>query len=402
MNRRADIDWLRVGATYLLFVFHVGKVFDPAPFFHIQNDERSVVMLILCGFINLWHMPLFFLLAGWSAASSLEVRGAGGFARERLHRLGVPLVAGCVLLAPVIKFLELRSGFDLNHQSLRVAIEHQDSVRMLIPHGLPIAEPFHESFVAFLPTFFTQLDRFTWSHLWFVAYLLALTIVWLPLFVWLRRGSERIRTWPAWSVYVPLVPLVIVQLTMRGRWPGIYNLYNDWANVAYFSVFLLSGFFLACHRDVENVIAREWKRSLALGAVATGILLLGVLRVFSSPPVLLVGTAVAGWCFVIALLGMARRHFTASTPALAYLSESAFPVYVLHQAAIVLPGYLLVGLPLGIVTKFVLLLLLAVTITMGTYHWLVRPFAAPRFLLGMRPKASPLPRRVALSPSTVS
>jgi hypothetical protein len=104
MNRRADIDWLRVGATYLLFVFHVGKVFDPAPFFHVQNDERSVVMLIVCGFINLWHMPLFFLLAGWSAASSLEVRGAGGFARERLHRLGIPLAAGCVLLAPVIKF----------------------------------------------------------------------------------------------------------------------------------------------------------------------------------------------------------------------------------------------------------------------------------------------------------
>ena len=122
--------------------------------------------------------------------------------------LGVPLVTGCVLLAPVIKFLELRSGFDLNHRSLRVAIEHQDAVRMLIPRGLPIAEPFHESFLTFLPTFFTQLDRFTWSHLWFVAYLLALTIVWLPLFVSLRRGSGRIRSRPAWSVYVPLVPLV--------------------------------------------------------------------------------------------------------------------------------------------------------------------------------------------------
>jgi hypothetical protein len=359
-------------------------------------------MLILCGFINLWHMPLFFLLAGWSAASSLRVRGAGGFARERLHRLGVPLVTGCVLLAPVIKFLELRSCFDLNHRSLRVAIEHQDAVRMLIPRGLPIAEPFHESFLTFLPTFFTQLDRFTWSHLWFVAYLLALTIVWLPLFVSLRRGSGRIRSRPAWSVYVPLVPLVIVQLTMRGRWPGIYNLYDDWANVAYFSVFLLSGFFLACHPDVEDVIAREWKRSLALGTLATGVLLLGVLRVFSSPTVLLVGTAIAGWCFVIALLGIARRYFTASTQALAYLSESAFPVYVLHQAAIVLPGYVVVGLPLGIATKFVLLLLLAVAITMATYHWLVRPFAVPRFLLGMRAKVSPLPRRVALSRSTAS
>src|SRR5499425_1806575 len=96
--RRTDIDWLRVGATYLLFVFHVGKVFDPAPFYHVRNADLSFTMLIVCGFIGLWHMPLFFLLAGWSAAASVRRRGAGGFVGERLRRLFVPLVAGCVLL----------------------------------------------------------------------------------------------------------------------------------------------------------------------------------------------------------------------------------------------------------------------------------------------------------------
>ena len=43
--RRPDIDWLRIGATYLLFLFHAGKVFDPAPFFHIRNDELSFAIL---------------------------------------------------------------------------------------------------------------------------------------------------------------------------------------------------------------------------------------------------------------------------------------------------------------------------------------------------------------------
>jgi uncharacterized protein (DUF2147 family)/fucose 4-O-acetylase-like acetyltransferase len=401
-SRRADIDWLRIAATYLLFVFHVGKVFDPAPFFHIRNAEQSFVMLVICGFIGLWHMPLFFLLAGWSAAASLEARGTGTFLRERLHRLGVPLVAGCVLLAPVIKYLELRSGLDLNHTGLRVASEHQDTIRLLIPGGLPVAEPFDRSFATFLPTFFTQLDRFTWSHLWFVAYLLTLTVVYVPLFGWLLGRRGTLRSSGAWALYVPLVPLVLIQLTMREHWPGIYNLYNDWANVAYYSVFLLSGFFLACHPSVEDAVAREWGRSLTIGGLATGVLLLGVLRVFSSPAVLLVGTAIAGWCFVIALLGIARRYFTATGPTLSYLSESAFPVYVLHQAAIVLPGYWVVGLPLGIATKYVLLLLLAVAITMSTYHWVVRPFAVPRFLLGMRAKACPLPRPAALSRSAAA
>src|SRR6185295_18331548 len=118
-TRRPDIDWLRVLATYLLFVFHVGKVFDPAPFYHIRNADLSFAMLIVCGFIGLWHMPLFFLLAGWSAATSLGVRGTRGFVGERVRRLAIPLLAGCVLLAPALKYLELRSGLDLNHAALR-------------------------------------------------------------------------------------------------------------------------------------------------------------------------------------------------------------------------------------------------------------------------------------------
>ena len=144
-NRRADIDWLRIIATYLLFVFHVGKVFDPAPFYHVRNADLSFTMLVVCGFIGLWHMPLFFLLAGWSAASSLDVRGTRGFVAERVRRLAIPLIAGCVLLGPVIKYLELRSGLDLNHAALRVSPALQDGFKTIIPNGLPTAKPFELS-----------------------------------------------------------------------------------------------------------------------------------------------------------------------------------------------------------------------------------------------------------------
>src|SRR5262249_61252242 len=166
----------------------------------------------------------------------------------------------------------------------------------------------------------------------------------------------------AWALYIPIVPLAVIQLTMRSRWPGIYNLYNDWANIAYYSVFLMGGFLLACQPPLERLVEREWKRSLAVGSLATAVLLIAVLGVISSPTVLLVGSAVAGWCFVVALLGIGRRFFASSSPALAYLSESAFPVYVLHQAAIVLPGYFIVRLPLGIAAKFVLLLAVSVAV----------------------------------------
>src|SRR5262245_9681461 len=189
---------------------------------------------------------------------------------------------------------------------------------------------------------------------------------------------------------------------MRSRWPGVYNLYNDWANIAYYSVYLVAGFLLACHPALERLVQGEWKRSLALGLVATLLLLLAVLRVIAAPAVLLVGSAVAGWCFVVALIGLARRFLTASGPTLHYLSESAFPVYVLHQAAIVIPGYFLIRLPMGIAPKFVLLLLLSASLTLAVYQWLVRPFAVPRFFLGMKAKACPLRRPAALRASAAA
>jgi uncharacterized protein (DUF2147 family) len=123
-------------------------------------------------------------------------------------------------------------------------------------------------------------------------------------------------------------------------------------------------------------------------------LLLAVFGVTTSPVLPLVGSAIAGWCLILALLGMAAEHLTRTTPTLEFLSESAFPVYVLHQIAIVVPGYLIVQLPLGVGMKFLLLLGTAVALTMGTYQWLVRPFNVPRVLLGMKPRACPMRRPV--------
>src|SRR5262249_10527659 len=152
---------------------------------HIRNADLSFGWLVVCGFISLWHMPLFFLLAGWSAASSLRGRGTRGFVVERLPGLAIPLLALCGLVAPVVEYIELRSGLDLNHIGLRVTPALQDGFKRVIPTGLPVAAPFDESFRTFLPTFFTHLDRFSWAHLWFVAYLLTLTMAYVPALVWL-------------------------------------------------------------------------------------------------------------------------------------------------------------------------------------------------------------------------
>ena len=388
-SRRADIDWLRIFACYLLFLFHGALVFAPTPFYHVQNAESSLVFAVLVGFISLWHMPLFFLLAGWSAFQSLSSRGARGFGAERLAKLALPLIAICTLFGPLIKFFELRSGFDANYLGLHVSPFWVERYRTLIGAELPLMRPFDESFLSFWPTYFTHLDRFTWSHLWFVAYLFVFSLLYLPLMLRIVRSRLRIERVGALWVFAPIVPLAVIQVTLRPHYPGLQTLWSDWANFAYYSVYLLLGFAMARFPACEQALQRQWRRAL-LVALATMLFLLGsVLGLVHSQPLILAGTAVAGWCFVVALLGFANERLASSTRGLPALSESAYPVYLLHQPAIVLLAVLLVPLSMSLWLKFVLLLAGSVSLTLVVYHGLVRRVGFLRLLHGMKPRTAP-------------
>ena len=377
--RRYDLDWLRIGATLLLFPFHVGKVFDVLPIYHIKNGELSPALDYATSFVHQWHMPLFFALAGWSAYGSIVRRGTSGFLRERVRRLLVPFASGVVLLCPIIKYVELRSGLTITATG-----------------AASLGAPFDESFLAFLPTFFMRMDRFTWSHLWFLVYLFTFSSVPSPLLARLAadgRGDGRVSTA---GLYLPLVPLVLVQVGLRPRWPGVQNLYDDWANVAYYATFFLLGFIVARTPAWEAVIAREWRRAGAIGLAAFALLAagwralggVGMRAVFAEPfptrVAMLALTAVAGYCLVVALAGAARERLAFDGPARAYLAEAALPIYVLHQLAIVLPGYFVIQMGAGIATKFFVLLVTSIALTLGVYHFGVRRSRALATALGAR------------------
>lgn len=391
-QRRYDIDWLRVFATYLLFLFHVSKVFDVAPFYHVKNTELSPALDLLTLFIHFWHMPLFFTLAGWSAYASLRRRGGGEFVRERLRRLLLPLVAGTAIFGPVLKYYELRTGFTLDLYGY-----HQ------------LDAPFSEPFLRFLPTFYTDFARFTWAHLWFLAYLFTFSMLYRPLMSRWIDGAEHLApqapasrpaaiTRPALRLWAPLALLCAIQVTLRLVWPGGQNLINDWANFAYYSTFFLLGFVLARHPAWQLEIDRQWKAAAALALVSYAAMYAywratdgnpwpqqpSVAAILALLPVLAL-TAVAGYAMVVLLLGAAHRFARRGGAVLDYLSESSMPVYILHQAGIVIPAFYIVHSSLGFGAKYAFTLLASVVVTMAAYHFVVRcnPYLRPLF--GMRP-----------------
>lgn len=76
LQREAAIDDLRTALTFLLVLYHAAQTFDLPSFHHIKAPakDRRLWLSHATLFVKTWHMPLFFLLAGWSLQKSLVHR----------------------------------------------------------------------------------------------------------------------------------------------------------------------------------------------------------------------------------------------------------------------------------------------------------------------------------------
>jgi fucose 4-O-acetylase-like acetyltransferase len=365
--RRCDIDWLRIGATMLLFPFHAARPFDHQPW-HVKSAAMSEGFDVWVWFVHQFHMPLFFLLAGWSLERSLGSRALRDVRRERVARLLVPFVVGVALLSPPQAYVE--------------AVTQRG---------------FTGDFLAFLPHFFTSLRWFSWHHLWFLIYLFTFTMLYLrPL-----ASLPVLRGVATWHVWAAIVPLALVQVGLRWRWPGLQNLFDDWANFSWYSLFFVAGFVIARLPEVESIVRRERRRATAvfIAAIVAMLPLLAALHERIAEPgagyfVYWPLSAIAAVAAMIALLGHAARWEHVGGATFGYLRDAALPVYVLHQPVIVLLGYWLVVAHAPIGVRYLALLTTSIGVTMAVYHVLVRPSRVLRTALGMR-ATSPASRRPA-------
>lgn len=83
--RRHDLDWLRAFAVVVLLLYHSARPFVNWRW-HINNDAVSDLITGILQFINIWHMPLFFLLSGSAAWFAMSMRPERSFTKERIKK----------------------------------------------------------------------------------------------------------------------------------------------------------------------------------------------------------------------------------------------------------------------------------------------------------------------------
>jgi glucan biosynthesis protein C len=345
-------------AVLLLIPFHSARVFDVFDPFYVKSSQTSAgLSWAVVAFLNPWHMPLLFVLAGAATWLALGHRRSKAYLGERTRRLLVPFLFGLLVIVPPQGFLAGR--FRGSHGSVG----------------------------SFLGDYWTidgdlsgYTGSFTPAHLWFIGYLFLFSALALPLLVrW--RGRQLRARWLL--VAMPLVLLAANELPAPNDGPQ-----NPWYALALF----LAGFLLLADPDAERAVHRRW-RALLAAALATMATVLtvwhaGIADRWADGSPLDVGFSLVEqantWLWVLALLGAAKALLSTPARGLGYASEASLPFYVLHQTVIVAVAYLIVSWNLPVWAKFAALCLAATALTLALYEVVRRP-APTRFLFGMKP-----------------
>lgn len=369
MQRRHDLDWLRVIAVLLLLAFHSARVFDPFEDFYVHSAATSEALFwSVIAFIAVWQMELLFVLAGAASWYAFGRRNAHTYRIERVKRLLVPFLFGLVVIVPIQSYL---------------AIVWRDG---------------SASIPAFTTDYWTMQGEalgydggFTPGHLWFILFLFVYSMVAAPLFArW--RSREGPRRWVSW--YLFLMPLVMF-LSDAVSWPedGPQNLFYSFA-------MFVAGFLLVSEPRLEAAIDDAWRW---LAPVA-GVMVAAQMWLWISGTgarwdagamsvVLDVWSATVTWVSVLALLALGRRFLSFETSFLRWGNQAAYPIYLLHQSVIIVVAYaLLTAFTMPALPGFVLVSIGSLLATVGLYEIVVKRTNVTRFLFGMKTLAAREPR----------
>jgi glucans biosynthesis protein C len=116
-QRLAYLDNLKVLLVVGVIAVHSAVTYGFDGSWYLESyDEMSaavvdaVTVVIVIGW--LFGLGLFFLIAGRLSGPSLDSKGSGRFARERLVRLGVPLLGYTLLVSPALEYFDYRENQD--------------------------------------------------------------------------------------------------------------------------------------------------------------------------------------------------------------------------------------------------------------------------------------------------
>lgn len=360
-QRRHHLDAIRVSAILLLIPYHAARYIQKG-----EGDPRIVDAVVW--FVHTWHMPLFFAISGFLAASALRRSTAALQLRARFRRLGLPLVVGMLTVVPLANFFVIGAA-------------------ALAPRkgSLP---PKRELDLA-------NVFSLTPRHLWFIAYLLMISLVAIGLWLAIQRAprlgaginrafGQLMRSW--WAVPVLASISALILITKTG-WVAGGSASNSLIPAptlfAYYGFFFLFGWLLSGQGELVNGLKRgAWLRLGAALLIAVPAFALfydngdftgnvgtpGVLAEIDE--LRLYGLFTVGivcWLTLFGIWGVLARYVRRESRVLRYLSDASFWIYLVHIPFLVALQSSLSTTDLAVPVRWSLAVTGTLALAIGTY-----------------------------------
>jgi len=342
-------DHLRAALVILVVLHHIAMVYGGIqPFYYLEPPASLPAFLVPMVFVLLnqgWFMGALFLLAGYFTPGSYDRKGAGTYLKDRLIRLGIPLVVFYFVLSPI-------SG---------------------IGYFLMAGDTASLTWDAFLGAY---PDLIGLGPLWFVAMLLIFDFGYVGWRLLAKKQSANSATESSVPTYLGIgifiLALALVSFLVRIFVP-LGKSVLDFPTLAYLPQYL--SFFVigtvAYHRD--------WLRRLPgkMGIVGFEVAILASFTLFALgfvsflkaldtaapqiPPwgfgtwqsaVYVLWDSIFAVGMTMAAITFFRRFFNKQSSFGTFLAQQSYAVYVIHIPIVVFLAYALRGIVIGSFFKF--------------------------------------------------
>ncbi len=370
LERRHDLDWLRVLVFGLLIFYHIGMLYVAHWDFHVKSEHVSVALESLMIGVNRWRMPLLWFVSGVAMRLVLNKISPVRFITQRSTRLLLPLLVGVLVIVPPQLYFEMQYRGDLS------GIDYWTFYRLFFDLDNPL-------FAKYQPGILPHMDV---NHLWFLRELWKfslLVLVMTPLLRWLNAA-----VWLE-KAFVRHYPLTLTALAITTL---LIMFFGD-DRVVHGFYFLLLGYVIG-NQTAFWQKTQDYRRRLLLLAVLSYVVVVIVyntiwlndaVREQLSPlvHVLLLGFVVAlTWGSLLAIFGYAKRYLIQRNKALDYLSEAVLPFYVIHQTAIIVVFANLQSWHLSPIVEALVISVVTVVICFVSYE-MIRRVTVLRWLFGL-------------------
>ena len=362
------LDHLRAALTILVVLHHLAVIYGAgAVFYYVEppgpQDQLAYVLLVVFLLINqAYFMGCFFLISGFFTPGSFDRKGPGAYSKDRLLRLGIPLVVYVLVLSPIASIGLYQAPASVAHLTPPFTWQQLPSLLGVGP-------------------------------LWFAEMLLFFClgyVIWRQLVRIRVQPTERVFSPPSYrAIGLVVLVLALASYLMRIVVPlGVSIPILGFPTLAYLPQYL--SFFIL------GVIAfrRNWFQTIPGSLGKTGVVVALLATIVFFPLALSRGATFLGhgsWQSAVYALwdstfsvGMCLglltcfRHFLNRQNRFGrFLSQQAFTVYIIHIPVIVLLALAIHGIHLESLLKFGLAALIGVPLCFAL-AFLVRkiPFAS--------------------------